>query len=56
MLNRLKALMRREKNTDNTEDRVDHWDQPMGTECKEPLSACSIVNMPQKNNEKKRNE
>lgn len=44
----LKALMRKEKNNDNNEDRVGHSDQLTGTECKEPQSACSLINGPQK--------
>lgn len=44
----LKALMRKEKNYGNKEDRVGHWDQLTGTECKEPQSACSLINVPQK--------
>lgn len=40
--------MRKEENNDNNEDRVGHSDQLTGTECKEPQSARSLVDGPQK--------
>lgn len=42
----LEALMRKEKNNDINKDRVGRLDQLTGTECREPQSACSLINVP----------